>query len=180
MSAAKREEKVRRHLEEILNVTAGTDMLDCITRIIFAPDDVQVLVPRSNAAYHSRPVHSGVAIEPEAVLTGQLRLTLPIVFGNKERDATISSVTRGSTACDEILIRALRRANAMLHRDHLGLPVIETSPVTPHERRLIRLALFAPDLQRDVLLGNQPRRMTPSALLKIPPQMFWQDQVGTF
>lgn len=110
-----------------------------------------------------------------------MRLTLSIAFGNKERNATISSVTRGPTAHDKNLIRALRLANAMLHRDHFGLPVIEASPVKkPHERRLICLAFLAPDLQRDILLGKQPRRMTLAALLKNPPQMLWQGQIGMF
>ncbi len=68
----------------------------------------------------------------------------------------------------------------MLHRDHFGLPVIDASPVTPHERRLIRLAFLAPDLQHDILLGKQPRRMTLAALLKNPPPLLWQDQFGMF
>jgi len=141
---------------------------------------VQVLVPLSSAAYHNRPVDSGVTIKPDAVHTGQLRLTLPIAFGKKERRATINSVTRGPTARDENLIRALRRANNLVHCDHIGLPVIDASPVTPHERRLIRLAFLAPELQHDILLGRQPRMMTLAALLKNPPPLLWQDQFGMF
>ena len=172
--------RVRTHLGEILNSDSARDFLDCVTRLTMYPDHVRVLVPLSHAQNLSSRLDPGVTAAPDSAVPDQLRLTLPVTFGRKDRGATISSVCNPPNTPDETLIRALKRAHAMIRRDSTGLPVLDTSPESPHERRLIRLAFLAPDLQRDILLGQQPRGMTLAKLLEKPFPPLWSDQIARF
>ena len=50
------------------------------------------------------------------------------------------------------------------------------APATQHDRQVCRLALMAPDLQRQVLAGTQPRGLTLRQVLKGPMPLAWADQ----
>lgn len=77
---------------------------------------------------------------------------------------------------DAALIQALRRAHAMVGRDRSGLPIITKAPVSPYERRILRLAFLAPDLQRDILAGRQPRHLRLEHLVQAEIPYHWDDQ----
>lgn len=68
----------------------------------------------------------------------------------------------------------------MLSRDPCGGPVLESSPGTFYRRRLVRLAFLAPDLQRAILDGRQPRRLTLAHLLKKEMPLDWSEQARRF
>ncbi len=76
---------------------------------------------------------------------------------------------------DPILVAALRRAHAMLTRDR-GRPVISQAPASLYERRILRLALLAPDLQRDILLGNHPAGLNLETLVNGELPLAWPQQ----
>jgi len=83
---------------------------------------------------------------------------------------------------DPYLVKALRRAHQMLAQ-HGGGPVGRpeqalpgSAPDGPYERRLIRLAFLAPDLQAKILEGRQPRGLTLKALLRWEPPADWRSQ----
>lgn len=79
---------------------------------------------------------------------------------------------------DQKLIKALKRAHTMIRRDDTGLLVIERKPKGPDERRLIQLAFLEPGLQRDILMGRQPRNLTLAKFLKKPVPLLWSKQIA--
>ena len=76
---------------------------------------------------------------------------------------------------DPILIAALRKAHAMLARDR-GMPVIETAPVSPNERMILRLAFLAPDIQRAIIDGRQPRHFNLEYFKSVDLPLAWSKQ----
>jgi DNA invertase Pin-like site-specific DNA recombinase len=83
---------------------------------------------------------------------------------------------------DPYMVKALRRAHRMLAQ-HGGCPVGRpeqalpgSAPDGPYERRLIRLAFLAPDLQAKILEGRQPRGLNLKALLRWEPPADWRSQ----
>ncbi len=70
---------------------------------------------------------------------------------------------------------ALRKAHKML-RWSRGRPSLNMSPASPYDRRILRLALLAPALQRDILTGRQPPSLTLEALKRIAIPIGWQEQ----
>ena len=52
------------------------------------------------------------------------------------------------------------------------------APVTQYERQLGRLAFLAPELQRRILAGDQPRDLTLRAILKNEMPLAWADQTA--
>lgn len=76
---------------------------------------------------------------------------------------------------DPVLIAALRKAHSML-RTERGLPVIETAPASPYDRSILRLAFLAPDIQRAILDGRQPRQLNLEALKQIDIPLAWSQQ----
>lgn len=64
----------------------------------------------------------------------------------------------------------------MLSLDANGLPVIAAAPQSPYDRRILRLALLAPDIQRDILAGRQPRGLNLESLIHQDIPLAWSDQ----
>ncbi len=64
----------------------------------------------------------------------------------------------------------------MIDKDQSGDPVLETSPATPHRRKLVRLAFLAPDIQRAILAGRQPHDLSLVRILACDLPLAWDDQ----
>ncbi|WP_419252638.1 recombinase family protein [Caulobacter sp. ErkDOM-YI] len=82
------------------------------------------------------------------------------------------------------LVNALKRAHAYLlelkaspfsSREDLQSAV---APATQHDRQVCRLALMSPDIQRQILVGDQPAGMTLRNILKTPMPLAWADQMA--
>lgn len=80
-----------------------------------------------------------------------------------------------------------------LRRAHAHLLALNASPLTPladlqdaaapptqYERQLSRLAFLAPDIQRQILTGEQRPGLTLRALLKGEMPLAWADQRAWF
>jgi len=76
---------------------------------------------------------------------------------------------------DPHLINALRFAHSMVEREQRR-PLVTTAPVSPYDRKLLRLAFLAPDLQRDILAGRQPRSLNLERLRKMDIPLAWSEQ----
>jgi hypothetical protein len=63
----------------------------------------------------------------------------------------------------------------MLRRER-GMPLIDASPVSPYDRKLLRLAFLAPDLQRDILAGRQPASLNLERFIKLEIPLSWKEQ----
>jgi site-specific DNA recombinase len=81
---------------------------------------------------------------------------------------------------DAVLIAALRRAHKLITTDKDGMPGLKTAPGSPYQRRLVRLALLAPDIQRAIIDGRQPRGLTLAQLMKIDMPLDWEAQRAAF
>jgi DNA invertase Pin-like site-specific DNA recombinase len=87
---------------------------------------------------------------------------------------------------DRGLVEALRSSHAEL----LILAVSPLSPASavvdgkapsgPHRRQLSRLPFLAPDIQRDILEGAQPRQLKLRTLLKTELPLLWSEQRALF
>ncbi|NQX95537.1 MAG: hypothetical protein HRT64_11585 [Erythrobacter sp.] len=71
---------------------------------------------------------------------------MPIRFATRGSKKKIVAATSKPPQPDHVLISALRKAHTML-RTERGLPVIDTSPSSPYDRNMLRLAFLAPDIQ---------------------------------
>jgi site-specific DNA recombinase len=90
-----------------------------------------------------------------------------------------SEVVPGDTTAprrDRALIKALKQAHAHLQRDAAGGPVLEAAPDMIRARRILRLAFLAPDLQRAILEGRQPRHVTLARLIDSDIPLLWCEQ----
>ena len=80
------------------------------------------------------------------------------------------------------LIHALRSAHAelrVLNASPLTAPADLSqarAPNSPHRRQLSKLAFLAPDLQRSILEGSQPRSLTLRTLLRVDLPLDWEAQ----
>jgi site-specific DNA recombinase len=54
------------------------------------------------------------------------------------------------------------------------------APANPHERKLCRLAFLAPDIQKRILQGRQPRGLTLDQLINAPIPTAWPAQREAF
>ena len=132
-----------------------------------------------------RRIREGEQVVPESGTPGAIRVVLPqrlqlrggrtrIVGGDEE---TRSVINPG-------IVVALKRA----HTDLIALKASPLSPpdeqrdaiapVTQYERQLGRLAFLAPELQRRILAGDQPRDLTLRAILKNEMPLAWADQTA--
>ena len=81
---------------------------------------------------------------------------------------------------DATLLAALRRAHAMLKKDKNGQPLIEVAPKSLYERRLLKLAFLAPDIQQSILTGSLPRHINLERLIKMELPNDWAAQRQLF
>jgi site-specific DNA recombinase len=83
---------------------------------------------------------------------------------------------------DPVLIRALRQSHKLAAGigwrciDGAVDDVGRKAPANAYERRLCRLAFLAPDLQRRILEGRQPRALNLERLIHEPIPVSWNEQ----
>ena len=103
--------------------------------------------------------------------TIMLPVLLPLRGGRK----LISKSMLASPRPDDVLIAALRKAHAMLSNDR-GFPVIEAAPVSPYDRKVLRLAFLAPDIQQAIMSGRQPQHLFLEKIQYMPIPLSWKEQ----
>lgn len=69
-----------------------------------------------------------------------LPLALPLRGGRR----MVNAGSRSSPRPDATLVDALRKAHRLVERDRTGMPVISAAPVSPYDRKILRLAFLAP------------------------------------
>jgi site-specific DNA recombinase len=112
--------------------------------------------------------------------TDPQRLSIPFQCSSRAgRNQIIAGRTDGPRR-DPALIRALRQAHARLQRDPDGAITLEDAPAAFRARRILRLAFLAPDLQRAILDGTQPRQLTLARFIDSDIPLLWSDQKRLF
>ncbi len=57
-----------------------------------------------------------------------------------------------------------------------GMPSIQSAPDSPYDRKVLRLAFLAPELQRDILSGRQPLSLSLEKLKHLYIPLCWKAQ----
>jgi len=122
----------------------------------------------------------GEIAEPDPADRSRMRLTLPARLHIRLGRSEIVAGEPDAPKPDAVLIRALRSAHAMLDTTADGAPTVAAAPASPYRRRLIRLAFLAPDLQRAILEGRQPRDMNLATLMDADLPLSWTEQRRIF
>jgi len=63
----------------------------------------------------------------------------------------------------------------MLSNDR-GFPVIGAAPVSPYERKLLRLAFLAPDIQQAIMSGRHPQHLFLEKIQQMTIPLSWVEQ----
>ena len=103
-------------------------------------------------------------------------ITVPVILPLRGGRFSLQPGNRSTSEPDRTLVAALRRAHSMTEFNKVGLPVVTTAPVSPYERRILRLAFLAPDLQRGIITGQQPRHVNLEFLMKREIPANWTAQ----
>ncbi len=104
-----------------------------------------------------------------------IRIRVPLRFPLRGGKRLVLAGNVRQSRPNPSLIAALRKAHKMLCWSK-GMPSLDMSPNSPYDRRILRLALLAPELQRDILTGRQPPSLTLEALKQIAIPIGWQEQ----
>lgn len=138
------------------------------------------LMPLSLSSKIRDRLDPGAEAAPDPVHADQLRLVLPWRLQLRGGKTEILAGAEDTPQPDPVLIRALRKAHAMLESNSSNAPTLAAAPSTPWRRRLIRLAFLAPDIQRAILDGHQPADLTLAALMAADIPLFWSEQRRRF
>ena len=150
-------------LGRLLTEHSGPPLL-LITRVELHATRLELLPIRSLARMRSHLL-PGESADADPADPSQLRLSLPVRFRTRGGHTEIIGGAPAASKPDTVLIKALRAAHTWLPTDRTGTPCLEAAPETSYQRRLIRLAVLAPNLQAAILEGTQPPRLTLATLL---------------
>ena len=169
--------RIETFLEEtILRLAPNASVHDLI-RIEIKSVSTEILLPAKLLGVIQKRLASGEHAAIDEGIDGPVRVVLPTTFharDGKTRFET-SELTR-KRYLDKPLIAALKQAHAMLERDHRGLPLLSEAPSSAYKRRILRLAFLSPSLQKAILEGRQPRKLTLSEINRAPPPLCWTAQ----
>ncbi len=156
------------------------DPLVRIRRVEVLRDGVELSLPVAILRRLEPRLASGEEAAVDPADPAQLRLKLPLRLStHRGRTEVVAAAPRARQA-DPILVAALRSAHQMLRHDTHGRPTLSAAPDTSHRRRLVRLAFLAPDLQRAILAGEQPERLTLARFLESDLPLSWAAQRRMF
>lgn len=105
-----------------------------------------------------------------------IRITLPLRFPLRGGPRQIEAGSAHSAQPDPVLIAALRKAHSMLERQRGGMPALTTAPEAAYDRMILRLALLAPDIQKAILAGTQPRGLNLERFKTLEIPLSWAEQ----
>lgn len=151
------------------------DTVSCKLKAVHLCERAVRLVLTGVSARTLRPLPDDLVEQHGRDCSVTVPFTLPLRGGRR----SVRHGVHDGADPDEVLIAALRKARALLARDASGLPVISTAPTSPYERRLLGIALLAPDIQRTILDGCQPRTLNLERLIHGDIPLGWAEQRRT-
>ncbi|MEW9920979.1 recombinase family protein [Marimonas sp. MJW-29] len=158
----------------------SADPFTCLMRIEVHKHRIVLTLPANLRPAVFATLAAAEHVEAHPTDPRALCLSLPFDLPDRSAAAIIRTARRPGPTPDPVLIRALRRAHAMVQTDRTGLPWLEASPTSPHQRRLVRLAFLAPELQAAILSGRQPEDLSLSKLLGAEFPISWAEQMTRF
>jgi site-specific DNA recombinase len=170
VAAAAIEQLVANRLERLL---PGKDADGTLQSVHLRPDSIDLVFPENL----SRAVAARIEGEEQvASRDQQCVVTIPISLPLRGGRRSIKAGQPDAADHDTILITAFRKAHAMIDRDERGQPLVGTAPKSPYERRLLRLAFLAPDIQQAILAGHQPRSLNLELMIHHDLPNAWSKQ----
>lgn len=121
--------------------------------------------------------------------SGGVSLTVPVrcrLRGGRVDQVLPAGTVRKRIRRDPTLIRALQQSHRLVKAmgwragDGSLDDILMTGPKSAHERKLVRLAFLAPDIQRAILEGRQAPGLTLARLLHDPIPTDWGEQRRIF
>ena len=177
------ETRLAQIVDRLCPASTNDDPLSRLHRVEVHPTSLQLLLPIAMLPAVKSRLGAGEEVAADASLPTCLRVTLPLrmrMRGGRTLITTPSEQTTAAARRDPALIRVLRQAHEMLDMDSHGLPTTAISPVSPYHRRILQLALLAPELQVAILEGRQPAGLNIEQLMAIATVPTWADQVQEF
>lgn len=141
---------------------------------------IHLTLPKSACAGIQALLSPDERLGEDMVNPDALRLIASVRIRNRRGRTVVRAASIRASTKDPVLIGALQRAHAMIDLDSRYLPVCKKSPESQYGRRLIALALLAPDLQRAILDGTQPADLTLDHLMAKPLPCDWAAQRQLF
>lgn len=183
VSASALEEALRRELAILFDADEARplrELLKPVRRVEVARTSVRLLIALSRAPRSLRsrlqPVHGDSDV-------GELALPIACkVRGGRTWAVSESGSGPISRKVDPVLVRGLRQAHRVVAglgwrmRDGTLEKLDAVVPTSAYERKLCRLALLSPDIQADILAGNQPPGLSLQALLDADIPLSWAKQ----
>ena len=169
-------ERLLREVTDRVVPSSSDNPLNALARVEVHARAVHILMPMRHLPSVRGRLDGGEHAEPDPVDPSRLRLVLPIRVRFHGGRTVITAGEKPTGKPDATLVRALRRAHAMVARDGAGHPVLDAAPDTPRQRRLVRLAFLAPDLQGAILAGRQPPHLALADLIDGPVPLLWSEQ----
>ena len=154
--------------------------LELIARVEVRAQKVLLLLPVAHLAELRGRIGAGETAEADPTDRTLCRVILPLRFAIRGGKTEAVGGTPGEARPDPVLIKALRAAHDIVCTDRTGAPTLNASPETPHRRKLVRLAFLAPDIQRAILTGNQPRDLSLARILERDLPLLWNEQREMF
>jgi hypothetical protein len=111
---------------------------------------------------------------------GSVRVVLPIRLRFRGGHASVDAGSNQAPRPHGAIVKALRAGHAFVHTSVRMFPCPLGSPESPYLRRLIRLAMLAPDIQRALLEGWQPTALTLERLTRSRVPLLWVEQRRQF
>lgn len=167
------EQAVNKALDRLL--CQEPDPLSLLSRIELHRADMVLALPARFAKVIGDRLAQGESIARDPDNHKTVRITVPIALAARGSNTIVSTGAPSSARPDQVLISALRRAHAAMSRDKHG-PLLAEAPSSLYARRIVGLALLAPDIQRDIMLGTQPPLLTLSALIANELPLNWSAQ----
>lgn len=156
------------------------DHLTLVRKVEVQASAINVLIDARLARGLSLRLLAGESASIDLTRPDWLRIELPMRIRNRRGRTNIQLAKEPATCFDEIMIGALRRAHSLIKLDHQRLPILLTAQATLYERRLVRLAFLAPDLQTAILEGRQPAHLNLEQLIERPLPIDWGKQRAIF
>ena len=161
------EDQLRSVLRRLIPTHLG-DPLGLVRRVEVHSAVISVFLEAGCTSGLTLRLIAGETVALDLARPDWLRLELPFAIRSRRGRTGVQLAREPETCFDETMIRALRRAHSLLELDEGRLPILRTAPPTLHERRLVRLAFLAPDLQAAILEGRQPAHVKLEQFIERP------------
>jgi len=179
------EEGLQRHLVQLMETGSDTPLAELVPSLARIDLDLRKVHLTLRKSLLPRHLQVRLVPHPADPALGQISLHLHCRIRGGRSFIQSASLPDGPARPDSALIGALLKAHAFAASLGWTDGVARSSPsVLPpansYERRLTRLAFLAPDLQRAILEGRQPRHLTLKDLITRTIPGDWSAQRAMF